>query len=1079
ARDAAAAAAGAANDAAGAANTAAGLADTARNGADGAADAANAAAGLANDKAVAAQTVVDAGATILAAKDAAVGSAAAAAVSETNAAANAAAAAQGAGLLNPWPDPFFREIQNSTTAYLGGRKRISAAFDSLAARVDSPYYPDGRSFKVLQASTGSRGFYMFPDEAGIAVGETMRFGVELSGLGQSVACNLIWQDGIGGNVGSAASWATLVTTNLTTPKRAVGSSVRPAGAVRLLVYFTKTVNTSDYYIDALWGHGAGTTIPSLPVLGPSTPLLPNRIVALESDVRRAKAAMLRRVSYATTSTVLAVSAGSSDPGNTLFFGWAQKCTPGGVTFNAIRVRQVRRRSDTPAAQNWATLNVVIRAGASNAHVGGAPVVAVGSVDLDPLVTSYDDILVPLRDPTTGAFKTLTDADLSAEYIVGAYALAVDGSPATLNPPTGALANKAADSYYMSSGSSLTDPKIATWSDRSGDVAVGLEHVFLTGRADSWVPTGTLQGQVQAVFQTQLDKAEWAADPAAAYTGAADVLRAASRGTSVRTSVFHGWGDILAPAGVSFNAIRLSSISAGPGVKKFKVVVRAAASGDAHKGTATLVAVGEVVVSTTATSFTDVYIPLTDPTTGLFKTLTNADLTAEYGVLVYCVDAAGAPIHMDEPTGAMPNRLGTPRSYYSANSNDPLTQDWGRYTGDSAIDVSHAMLSGLTNSYTFSVAALAKIAAAVQALTPTATPPTLLIPPKLYTVQGQEAHLYLDGLTAEDATDLDWNVDVASSLGGAGGLTMGQQRDEDWVCTPGAIGGAVSGAVMTVTARDKRTSTVLASGTTSVIYTPTLTTNVSKTITQLGDSWVAAGRMIQTLLALSAADGHLSLTALGTLGSGPNYHEGQGGWSFQRWNQPLTAPDQAANKFYNPGTGKFDYAYYLAHSGVSTPSDIFDTHLAINDVFSATTDNDADDRATAAFIHAEEMIVSLHAVVPTMKILINGCPMPARHQDGFGMNYGVGQTRRRQKRNAIRWNLKAIAQFAGREASGIYYCPIATGIDPENNFPRAAAAIANSRTAATIARQNNGVHPSNEGYDQAADQIWALLKSLYP
>jgi lysophospholipase L1-like esterase len=44
--------------------------------------------------------------------------------------------------------------------------------------------------------------------------------------------------------------------------------------------------------------------------------------------------------------------------------------------------------------------------------------------------------------------------------------------------------------------------------------------------------------------------------------------------------------------------------------------------------------------------------------------------------------------------------------------------------------------------------------------------------------------------------------------------------------------------------------------------------------------------------------------------------------------------------------------------------------------------------------------------------------------------------------------------------------------------RAAAAPVNSRSTVQVTRQNNGVHPANEGYRQIADSVWAFLKNQF-
>ena len=54
-------------------------------------------------------------------------------------------------------------------------------------------------------------------------------------------------------------------------------------------------------------------------------------------------------------------------------------------------------------------------------------------------------------------------------------------------------------------------------------------------------------------------------------------------------------------------------------------------------------------------------------------------------------------------------------------------------------------------------------------------------------------------------------------------------------------------------------------------------------------------------------------------------------------------------------------------------------------------------------------------------------------------------------------------------------PTNVNLDTVNNMSRAAATPVNSQSAITVTRQNNGVHPATDGYEQIADTVWAFLK----
>ena len=123
-----------------------------------------------------------------------------------------------------------------------------------------------------------------------------------------------------------------------------------------------------------------------------------------------------------------------------------------------------------------------------------------------------------------------------------------------------------------------------------------------------------------------------------------------------------------------------------------------------------------------------------------------------------------------------------------------------------------------------------------------------------------------------------------------------------------------------------------------------------------------------------------------------------------------------------------------------------------------------------------MITSMKAFNANVKIGI--CtPTPPPGQDAFGYSYGCGQPQWRYKRNLMRWIYNLITQFDGRTAANIYVVPVSVNIDTVHNMEEAAAAPVNSRSAETVVRQINGVHPGTDGYKQMADVVYYWIKNL--
>lgn len=180
---------------------------------------------------------------------------------------------------------------------------------------------------------------------------------------------------------------------------------------------------------------------------------------------------------------------------------------------------------------------------------------------------------------------------------------------------------------------------------------------------------------------------------------------------------------------------------------------------------------------------------------------------------------------------------------------------------------------------------------------------------------------------------------------------------------------------------------------------------------------------------------------------------------------------SGNPFWIGGT--LNYAQYLVNNSLATPDWVV-IHLGINDAFSYTTDEAVLAAATASFNNLDLLIASIKAGVVAAKIALM-IPTPPAGQDGFAAAYGAGQTAWRDKRNILLWAKTLIERYAGQETSSIYLVPSNTALDTVNGYPLLAAAPVNSRSAVTVQRQSNGVHPDTSGYQQIGDALWAFLK----
>lgn len=182
----------------------------------------------------------------------------------------------------------------------------------------------------------------------------------------------------------------------------------------------------------------------------------------------------------------------------------------------------------------------------------------------------------------------------------------------------------------------------------------------------------------------------------------------------------------------------------------------------------------------------------------------------------------------------------------------------------------------------------------------------------------------------------------------------------------------------------------------------------------------------------------------------------------------------ANPFWRHGT--LSFSEYLAEHSLSIP-DIVVIQLGTNDVFIYNDD-------TALMTAIDKDLTSLDTLIASIqdagvsKIGLMIVSPPASDQDAFGANYGCGQLRARVKRNYLLWAKQMISKYNNRESDGIYLVPSNVALDTVNNMVYSPVAPVNSRSNATMARQNNGVHPAISGYQQIGDALWAFIKCQY-
>lgn len=331
---------------------------------------------------------------------------------------------------------------------------------------------------------------------------------------------------------------------------------------------------------------------------------------------------------------------------------------------------------------------------------------------------------------------------------------------------------------------------------------------------------------------------------------------------------------------------------------------------------------------------------------------------------------------------------------------------------------------------------------------------IVLPPTIYSVAGKEANVYFDNLISRDASDFNW--DVACSYG--------IQQQERWTSN---LDASAATSTMTISAYKKGDESPIASVTAAYVQkAASAGTGLNRKVLVIGDSTTAAGTTTGELVNLFSADA-MAITLLGTKGSGANKHEGISGWTVNKFYTDPTSP------FYFGGA--FNFSTYMSTNGFAAVDWVL-INLGINDVFGQTSDAGVDSVAATMISQLEAMITNIHVFNANVRIGIAVTTPPIATQDGFGTNYGCGQTRWRFKRNILRLARKLIDAFQGREAtaSKVYIVPLLTCIDTLHNMDQVTVAV-NSRNTATVTRLNNGVHPDPKGYYQCADAYYFFLK----
>ena len=147
-------------------------------------------------------------------------------------------------------------------------------------------------------------------------------------------------------------------------------------------------------------------------------------------------------------------------------------------------------------------------------------------------------------------------------------------------------------------------------------------------------------------------------------------------------------------------------------------------------------------------------------------------------------------------------------------------------------------------------------------------------------------------------------------------------------------------------------------------------------------------------------------------------------------------------------------------------------LGLNDVFSFRPENQAAGVAKVMG-HARKLLSELRKHAPDAVIGVatatTGCG-----QDGFGTNYGCGQSEYQFRRNIHCYNRELAGMVRKLADPKIVIVPLHQCIDPENSY-LTSEVPAHARSARKIRRDRNALHASWEGGMQLADALYCWLR----
>lgn len=291
-----------------------------------------------------------------------------------------------------------------------------------------------------------------------------------------------------------------------------------------------------------------------------------------------------------------------------------------------------------------------------------------------------------------------------------------------------------------------------------------------------------------------------------------------------------------------------------------------------------------------------------------------------------------------------------------------------------------------------------------------------LPSQLIAVEGREFNIYFDNVIDYNKTLHEFDVNVTCS--------KGSQFDDRFTITPTSSDAGTFNFTLDVS----KNGVLIATTTVSLIIVAlTAGSGVARKALVIGDSTTEAATPLAELVNLYDGD-VMTLTLVGTKGSGAVVHEGVSGKDFGYFYSNVASPFVFS--------GSFNFSSYLSTNGITMAADdwvIF--NLGINDIFGVTDEESLNTNIANIKTYLAAMMANIKSAVSGIRIGVCIPILPSKSQDSFGDDYGNGQTRPHYVKNAKRLarDLIEFCDFTQRRSEDIYVIPLNIATDTTNNM----------------------------------------------